>query len=218
MKIRTVNFLKGATAQEHWPPPTHPEVAFVGRSNVGKSSMLNVLVQRKSLVRVSNTPGRTREINFFALHDTLDNTLHLVDLPGYGYAKVPEDMRRHWGPMIESYLRNRETLAAVVMILDIRRDPGDEERMLLDFFEAMLRPVILVTTKCDKFSRSVVLQHQRKIAQTLGVELRDLLPFSSLNKQGGDAVWKRIEACLPPSFSPDSAQTTAEEADEKTKS
>jgi GTP-binding protein len=207
MKIKNSYFLKGATRAEHWPPPEAPEVAFVGRSNVGKSSLLNVLVQRHKLVKVSNTPGRTREINFFVSNiqpaaEANPRDVVMVDLPGYGYARVPGDMRREWGPMIESYLRERVNLCAVVMLLDVRRDPEAEEQMLLDFFQASMRPVIIVTTKCDKLSRTKVLQRQRVIAQPLGCDVRRLVSFSSLSKDGFDTLWSRIVAHLPPLEAP----------------
>jgi GTP-binding protein len=210
IKIRNARFLKGATRPDHWPPPDAPEVAFVGRSNVGKSSLLNVLMQRHKLVKVSNTPGRTREINFFVA-DILPpppappRDVVMVDLPGYGYAKVPEDMRRQWGPMIEAYLRERANLCAVALLLDIRRDPGDEEHMLLDFFQGSMRPIIPVTTKCDKISRSRAIDRQREIALSLGMDHRKLIAFSALNKTGADALWGRILCHLPAPAPPDTA-------------
>lgn len=210
IKLRNARFLKGATRPEHWPPPDLPEVAFVGRSNVGKSSLLNVLMQRHKLVKVSNTPGRTREINFFVA-DILPpppaaaRDVVFVDLPGYGYAKVPEDMRRQWGPMIESYLRDRVNLCAVALLLDIRRDPGDEEHMLLDFFQASMRPLIPVATKCDKMSRSRATDRIREIALSLGMDARRVVPFSSLNKTGADTLWARIMTHLPPPTDPAAA-------------
>ncbi|MCD6293869.1 MAG: YihA family ribosome biogenesis GTP-binding protein, partial [Deltaproteobacteria bacterium] len=120
-----VEFIKSAFQEKHYPPPDRPEIAFAGKSNVGKSSLLNTLVNRRKLARTSSTPGRTQAINFFRF----GKTLYLVDLPGYGFARVPIKVKKSWGLMVEDYLRTRETLKAVVVILDIRRDPstGDED-------------------------------------------------------------------------------------------
>ncbi len=129
MKILSAEFVLSAKEPAHYPPAVLPEIAFAGRSNVGKSSLINTLLNRKGLARTSNTPGRTQEINFFRVNDRFA----FIDLPGYGYAKVPESIRKQWGPMVETYLRERDTLRLVVLILDVRRDPSEEDLQLIDW-------------------------------------------------------------------------------------
>src|SRR4026209_1381204 len=132
--IRNVEFIGGMAEKEGWRPETSlPEIAFAGRSNVGKSSLLNSLVRRKSFARVSRTPGRTREINFFRVN----NQFVLVDLPGYGYARISKEKKSEWRPMIESYLRRTTQLRGIVLLLDIRREPSDDDRSMLDFLAEM---------------------------------------------------------------------------------
>ena len=128
MIVKSTEFIKSAAKPAHYPPADLPEIAFAGRSNVGKSSLINCLVNRKGLVRTSSTPGRTQLINFF----DVNGEFVLVDLPGYGYAKVPLAVKKEWGPMMEAYLSSRDTLAGVVLILDIRREPSPEDRQMLD--------------------------------------------------------------------------------------
>jgi len=152
MKIVSVEFIKSATAPSGYPQGNLPEVAFVGRSNVGKSSLINTLVQRKRLARTSNTPGRTQIINFFAINQGL----MFVDLPGYGFARVPEAVKREWGPMIETYLRERQCLQLVVFILDIRREPSEEDLALKAWLDYYGRKTLFVLTKSDKLSRGKV--------------------------------------------------------------
>src|SRR5512141_2173198 len=129
MIIRSTTFIKSAVKPDAYPDPNLPEVAFCGRSNVGKSSLINVLVNRKNLVRTSSTPGRTQLINFF----DVNGTFTLVDLPGYGFAKVPLSVKKEWGPMMETYLSRRPNLRGVVLILDVRRTPGDEDLQMLSW-------------------------------------------------------------------------------------
>ncbi|WP_298438357.1 ribosome biogenesis GTP-binding protein YihA/YsxC, partial [Geobacter sp.] len=132
MHVTSAEFVKSATKPANYPPEEFPEVAFAGRSNVGKSSLINVLVNRKGLVRTSSTPGRTQLINFFLVN----GGLMLVDLPGYGFAKVPLAVKKQWGPMMETYLSTRRTLGCVVLILDIRRVPTEEDRQMLQWLRA----------------------------------------------------------------------------------
>ena len=194
MIVRSAEFVKSAVKPPQYPPAELPEIAFVGRSNVGKSSLINVLVNRKSLVRTSSTPGRTQLINFFAINDEL----MFVDLPGYGYAKVPLAVKRQWGPMMETYLSSRPTLRGVVLILDIRRVPGAEDRQMLDWLRAYGIPPLLVLTKCDKVSKNERARQAALIARELGVEKGELSPFSALTREGGGAVWERIAALVAP--------------------
>ncbi len=142
MIIKSTEFIKSAAKPAHYPPADFPEIAFAGRSNVGKSSLINVLVNRKSLVRTSSTPGRTQLINFF----DVNGQFTLVDLPGYGYAKVPLAVKKEWGPMMERYLSSRPSLRGVVLIFDIRRTPVAEDRQMLDWLRAYDIPPLLVMT------------------------------------------------------------------------
>ena len=189
MIVKTAEFITSAVKPEQYPEARHPEVAFAGRSNVGKSSLINTLVNRKRLVKTSSTPGRTQLINFFAVNDSLG----LVDLPGYGYAKVPAAIRRKWGPMIETYLKGRATLAAVVLILDIRRLPGLEEQNFIDWLTLYQRPPILVLTKADKLSKTKQKKQVLAISAALAVEESALILFSAKTRLGKAAVWTAIE-------------------------
>ena len=194
MIIKSTEFIKSAAKPAHYPPASIPEIAFAGRSNVGKSSLINVLVNRKNLVRTSSTPGRTQLINFF----DVNGKFILVDLPGYGYARVPLAVKREWGPMMVSYLSSRPTLAGVVLILDIRRVPMEEDRQMLDWLRAYDISPILVVTKCDKVSRSEKMRRATLIARELGVEKGEITFFSTLTREGKDDIWKRIETLLSP--------------------
>lgn len=192
MKIHATEFIKSATRPGNYPPPVLPEIAFAGRSNVGKSSLINVLVKRKNLVRTSSTPGRTQLINFFSVN----NQFNLVDLPGYGFAKVPLAVKKAWGPMIRTYLETRETLKAVVFILDIRRVPREEDIKLLDWLEEFSVPTIPVITKIDKVNRSQRERQLKKIADETGLSNDAFSLFSAMKKEGDDEIWERIEEAL----------------------
>jgi len=169
-----------------------PEIAFSGRSNVGKSSLINVLVNRKRLVKTSNTPGRTQLINFF----TVNGAFVFVDLPGYGYARVPPAVKKTWGPMVETYLKSRETLKGVVLLVDIRRKPQQEEKILIGWLQHYHIPQVLVLTKADKLSKSKQVQQRAGIAESLGVDAGSLILFSAKTRQGRAAVWEAIERML----------------------
>jgi len=188
--IKNVTFVKSAVKPEHYPPAELPEIAFVGRSNVGKSSLINLLVNRKSLVRTSNTPGRTQLINFFSVNN---DSFMLVDLPGYGFAKVPLAVKKGWGPMMGAYLSKRETLRGVVLILDVRRVPSSEDMEMLDLLRSNGIPPILVITKCDKVSKNERKRQTQIISRTLQVQETDFLFFSALSREGVDAVWRAID-------------------------
>lgn len=193
MIVKSTEFIKSATKPSHYPEGDLPEIAFAGRSNVGKSSLINVLVNRKNLVRTSSTPGRTQLINFFNVNDRFT----LVDLPGYGFAKVPLAVKKEWGPMMQTYLSRRDNLRGVVLIFDIRRTPVDEDRQMLQWLKAYDIPAVLVVTKCDKVSRNERAKHVALIAQALGVLKEELCFFSALSRDGKDEVWERIERLLP---------------------
>jgi GTP-binding protein len=192
MIIKSAEFVTSAVKPSQYPPADVPEIAFAGRSNVGKSSLINTLVNRKRLVKTSGTPGRTQLINFFKINDAFN----LVDLPGYGYAKVPEAIRRQWGPMIERYLKERHALKGVVLILDIRRTPGIEELNFIDWLDQYHLPVILTLTKTDKLSKNKISQQRRKISQGLGTTENELVLFSAKTRQGTREVWEAIEQLL----------------------
>ena len=188
MDVHQAVFIKSAVKPKDFPPPELPEVAFVGRSNVGKSSLINVLAGRKALVRTSSTPGRTQLINFF----DINGILTLVDLPGYGYAKAPPDVRKQWGPMIETYLAKRENLKTVVLILDIRRIPSGGDLDMLGWLERYNIPPIIVLTKCDKLSKTERAKQTLLISAAIKRDKSMLLPFSALSKDGRDGIWDEI--------------------------
>ncbi len=192
MDVHQAVFIKSAVKPKDFPPSALPEVAFVGRSNVGKSSLINVLAGRKALVRTSSTPGRTQLINFF----DINGILTLVDLPGYGYAKAPPDVRKQWGPMIETYLAKRENLKAVVLILDIRRIPSDGDLDMLGWLERYAIPPIIVLTKCDKLSKNERGRQTSLIAETIKRDSAIMFAFSALSKDGRDGIWAEITRML----------------------
>ncbi|PQP34965.1 YihA family ribosome biogenesis GTP-binding protein [Desulfobacteraceae bacterium SEEP-SAG9] len=189
MIIKSAEFVKSAVKPSQYPPAILPEIAFAGRSNVGKSSLINTLVNRKHLVKTSRTPGRTQLINFF----NINGALSFVDLPGYGYAKVPLSVKKTWGPMIETYLSARKTLKGVVLIMDIRRIPAQEELNFIEWLDQCGLPGILILTKMDKLSKTKQAKQQHLIAETLDVTKDVLILFSAKSRQGKDSVWKAIK-------------------------
>lgn len=188
MIIRSAEFVLSAARASQYPPAVLPEVAFAGRSNVGKSSLINALVNRKKLALTSATPGKTRLINFFRINDRF----MLVDLPGYGYAKVSAAERSSWAPMIERYLSGRACLRAVVALFDIRRDPGPEDLKLVDFLARRGVPLIPVATKSDKLGRSAQARQLAAIAAAAGTAPAAVILFSTRSRQGREALWRAI--------------------------
>ena len=188
MKITSADFITSATKPSQYPRTALPEIAFAGRSNVGKSSLINTLVNRKHLVKTSSTPGRTQLINFF----DINRRMGFVDLPGYGYAKVPISVRKKWGPMIETYLADRETLRGVVVIMDIRRIPRQEESNLLAWLDHFAIASIVVLTKTDKLSKNKQSQQHHLIARALERPKSDFILFSAKTRRGKDALWSAI--------------------------
>jgi len=192
MLIKSAQFITSAVKPSQYPAPSYPEVAFSGRSNVGKSSLLNVLVNRKRLVKTSKTPGRTQLINFFLVNQSLS----LVDLPGYGYAKVPDAVKRTWGPMIETYLSEREALTSVVLIMDIRRIPEEHEFNFIDWLREQHLPCIPILTKADKLSKTRQMKQLFSISKRLGMDPDRLIRFSAKSRSGVMEVWHVIEHYL----------------------
>ena len=192
MIIKSAEFVKSAVKPEQYPAGNLPEIAFTGRSNVGKSSLINTLVNRKRLVKTSATPGRTQLINFFFINKTFS----FVDLPGFGYAKVPASVRRKWGPMIETYLSTRKTLKGVALIMDVRRVPGIQELNFIEWLYYYNLPGILILTKADKLSKTKQLTQRVTIAKALSVDKEDLILFSAKSRLGKDVVWDAIEGLI----------------------
>jgi GTP-binding protein len=190
MKIYSAQFLTGAVSAKQYPKVSHPEFAFAGRSNVGKSSLLKSLLNRKKLVRTSATPGKTQEINFFEINEKLIFT----DLPGYGFAKVPASVQRKWQHMIEQYVLKRVTLTALIFIVDLRRDPTPLDLELKEWLDANGIRYILVATKSDKLSAGERSKQTRKIKQAFCTEddSEKLVVYSSKNNQGRKELWSQI--------------------------
>ncbi|MEP6764655.1 MAG: ribosome biogenesis GTP-binding protein YihA/YsxC [Gemmatimonadaceae bacterium] len=183
--IRYLDFLGPQVTKGGWRPTvTLPEVAFAGRSNVGKSSLLNVLLRRKALARVSNTPGRTRQINFFSVN----KQFVLADLPGYGYAKISKARKAEWRPLIEGYLTNSPTLAGVVMLLDVRHDPSNDDLQMLDFLADLGAPTIVVATKVDKLGTVVAAERITALSESLGLDAEQVVSFSARTGEGRDTL------------------------------
>lgn len=189
--IRSLEFLGPMAAAGGWrPDPAGPEIAFVGRSNVGKSSLLNRLVKRKAFARVSNTPGRTREINFFHVN----RQFVLADLPGYGYARISKERKKAWKPLIEGYLRHSEALRGVVQLLDIRHDPTDDDMDMLDFLAELGVPTLVVLTKVDKLNASGRSERTDAILRQLSLDEEQVITFSAKTNEGRDALAEAVVA------------------------
>ena len=193
LPIRSLEFLGGMAQPDGWRPETDiAEVAFWGRSNVGKSSLLNRLVRRKKLARVSNTPGRTREINFFRVNDTF----LLVDLPGYGYARVSKTARESWRPLIEGYVTKSPQLRGMVLLLDVRRDPSNDDRDVLDWLAGVGVPVLIVGTKSDKLSAKQLTERMMSLAALLSLEQGAIVPVSSVTGAGRDELAEALMSLI----------------------
>lgn len=191
MNIHNARFEKGAVKPEHYPDNDIPEITFVGRSNVGKSSLLNALLNRKSLARIAATPGKTREINFF----NIDDTVYFVDLPGYGYAKVSKDIKSAWGESIETYLNKSKKLKLVIMLVDIRHSPSEDDKIMAKWLSNSSLPFIVVATKKDKITRAKLKERLADISNSLGLDSHTMLiPFSSETKEGRDEILDYVKS------------------------
>ena len=192
LMITSAEYVKSAVKPDGYPSDDLPEVAFAGRSNVGKSSLINCLVQRKKLVKTSRTPGRTQTINFFAVN----GAFYFVDLPGYGFAKVPENIRAQWGPMVETYLTRRESLRAVVQIMDVRRPPTADDLQLWNWLQVYHIPAIPVLTKADKLPRGKQQVSLARAAQALAAPAEKVILFSAVSKQGRQKLLQLLTELL----------------------
>ena len=191
--IRSLEFIGGMASVAGWRPESSlPEIAFAGRSNVGKSSLLNRLIHRKKMARVSNTPGRTREVNFFRVN----NAFILVDLPGYGYARVSKEQRAEWRPLIEGFMRSSEQLRGIVLLLDVRHDPTNDDRQMLDFLSEIGVPTIVVLTKMDKLTAKQRTERVFTIARDLALDAEQVIPFSAVTGEGRNDLAEAVESLL----------------------
>lgn len=190
MIIRKVDLDAVAVAPNQYPEKGFPEVALAGRSNVGKSSLINSMVNRKALARISGTPGKTRTINFYNINDEL----FLVDLPGYGYAKISREAKQKWGEMIEGYILHRDMLKLVVLLVDIRHEPTQDDKLMFQWMKATGSQAVVVATKADKLSKNQMFKNIALIKKSLQVEKEDIfITFSSETKMGREELWEVIE-------------------------
>ncbi len=193
MNINNVNFVVSAVSPEQYPGESIPEFALAGRSNVGKSSMINKLANRKNLARISSKPGKTATINFY----NVDNTIHLVDLPGYGYAARSKEDTKEWGRMIETYLSSRPQLVTTILLVDSRHKPTEDDQMMLEWIRHYHEYVIVVATKTDKVKKSELEYKLHAIEKTLKLTEDDLLvPFSVNDNEGRITLWDMINQMI----------------------
>ncbi len=187
MKINSAELLITAGRKSQYPEEGVLEIAFAGRSNVGKSSLINTLVNRKNLARTSGQPGKTQTVNFYQVNDDM----RLIDLPGYGYARTSKSRREKWAEMIEEYFRTRKSLIEVILLVDIRHEPGEHDKMMYDWIKQCGFNGIVIATKADKISKGQYQKHIKIIADKLGIEDRSfIIPFSASKKINRDKVWE----------------------------
>ena len=190
MVIRSINLETVCGVTSVLPENDRPEIAFAGKSNVGKSSLINALMNRKSYARISATPGKTQTINFY----NINGELYFVDLPGYGYAKVSEKERAQWGRLIEGYLHGSSQLRAVFLLIDIRHEPSANDKMMYRWVTEQGYEPVIIATKLDKIKRSQIQKHIKMLKEGLNVVPgTKVIPFSSVTKQGRDDIWELIE-------------------------
>ncbi len=193
MNVNNASLHTVAVKPSQYPTEKLMEIAFVGKSNVGKSSLINTIVNRKALARTSQNPGKTRTINFF----NIENELLFVDLPGYGYARISKSESEKWGSMIETYLKDREELSAIIFLIDIRHEVGKNDLQMLEWLRYYGHDIIVVATKSDKLKRSQLSKHIAMLRKGLSLNKEDILiPFSSHNKSGKEELWAVIDEKL----------------------
>ena len=194
MKVKNCDLKYIGTNFSHYPQDGLPEIAFAGKSNVGKSTLINAILGRKALARTSSQPGKTRTINFYGVNDMM----YVVDLPSYGYAKVPKSEVAKWGMMMEEYLQKRKELRAIILLIDIRHEPGKNDTMMYEWLKHFGFDIIIAATKSDKINRSQIQKHLSVIRKTLKLQSGDvLIPFSGEKKTGVEELWVEIEKFLP---------------------
>ncbi len=200
MKLRNVALAAVCGRKDQFPEPDLPEICFIGKSNVGKSSLINALTGRKALARTSQAPGKTRTVNFYEVNEAL----YLVDLPGYGYAKVSQTEQKRWGQMIESYLKERESLCLAVLLIDIRHEPGKGDQMMYDWMTYYGIEPLIVLTKLDKIKKNQLQKQLALITRALGIQNKEnVIAVSSESKIGIDTLWQRMEqAAFPTDAAP----------------
>lgn len=195
MVIKNVNLETVCGVTSTIPDNPYNEVAFAGKSNVGKSSLINALMNRKALARTSAQPGKTQTINFYNINDVM----YLVDLPGYGYAKASESMKKKWGKMVENYLHTSKKLKAVFLLIDIRHDPSANDRMMYEWMVYQGFAPIIIATKLDKIKRSQIQKNVKAIREGLNVQPGTaIIPFSAETKQGRDEIWELVDSLVLP--------------------
>ncbi len=193
MNIHNVNFLISAVSPKQYPDTKVPELAFAGRSNVGKSSLINKLLNRKSLARVSQKPGKTATINFY----DIDGAINFVDLPGYGFARVSKEEKKKWGTIIETYLNSRESLSQVILLVDSRHTPTEDDRTMMGFIRAVCDRAVVIATKCDKLKKSELEPRMYDIIKTLRLEGDDIIiPFSTVSGMGVEEFWSYVDEVI----------------------
>ncbi|WP_026569781.1 MULTISPECIES: ribosome biogenesis GTP-binding protein YihA/YsxC [Sediminibacillus] len=193
MKVTEAEIVISAVSKKQYPGDMLPEIALAGRSNVGKSSFINKMINRKNLARTSSKPGKTQTLNFYKINQSF----YFVDVPGYGYAKVSKKEREKWGKMMEEYFMQRENLKAAVLIVDIRHQPTEDDVMMYDFLKHFELPVIVVATKLDKISKNKRAAHLQKVIKTLQADVEDIvIPFSAETAEGKEEAWKVLQGFL----------------------
>lgn len=196
MKVNSSDFIISAVGPDQYPDDALPEIALAGRSNVGKSSLINKMINRKNLARTSSTPGKTQHMNYYLINEMM----YFVDFPGYGYAKVSKTQRATWGKMVEKYLSERDTLRLVLLIVDLRHSPTSNDKMMFDWLKHYDLPMCVVATKADKIPKSRWQKHIKNMKQELGVLPGDnFIPFSSELGLGKEELWGLIDGYVLPS-------------------